>query len=198
VIVSSRSLGQCGSRNSVQARDRLRECRRDGCLRLAGRVEGASENNAGRGCRGWHPEAVFVKEGQYVRRGTLLGRIAAMIAGEFQRRQPKPMAPARQEPGSAGARDEEKKIASERRQPRARHLRRPSRGSRCSELLSKGTDLQVLLRAGCPRSGVSDANLKAAVRTEELLAAPPLQEIRRGPMQRCSRRRVALELSRNV
>jgi len=43
--------------------------------------------------------------------------------------------------------------------------------------VSKGTDFPVFLRASCPAIWAwADANLKAAVRTEELLAAPPLQE----------------------
>jgi len=159
------------------ARDRLRECRRDGCLRLPRKSRGRFGNDAGRGCRGWHPESSFVKEGQYVKRGTLLGEIGCDDLQASLQTATAEADGARQARTRIlrGARDEEKKIASEKTAAARATLKRPSRGSRCSELFIKRN------RSPGPHSsrlsrdlGVSDANLKAAVRTEEFTCCASL------------------------
>jgi len=62
------------------------------------------------------------------------------------------------------------------RLPPALHLKRPNRAGDAARSVSKGTDFRSSYEQAVRDLGVADANLKAAVRTEELLAAPPLQE----------------------
>jgi len=120
-----------------------------------------------------------VKEGQYVKRGTLLGEIGC---DDLQAN----LQTATAEADSArqartrilrGARDEEKKIASEKTAAaRATFEEAKSRLEMQRALYQKEQISRSSYEQAVRDLGVADANLKAAVRTEELLAAPPLQE----------------------
>ncbi len=101
-----------------------------------GRVEGLSETTEVAAAADGVLKAIYVKEHQFVTKGTLMGEIAcddlnAMLQTAFAEAEGVRQARARL---LRGARDEEKRVA------------------------------------------VADADLQAAVRTEEWLAAPPLQE----------------------
>jgi multidrug resistance efflux pump len=76
-----------------------------------------------------------------------------------------------------GARDEEKKIASEKTAAaRATFEEAKSRMEMQRALYQKEQISRSSYEQAVRDLGVADANLRAAVRTEELLAAPPLQE----------------------
>src|SRR6266853_1854505 len=168
------------SRNSVQARGPSSN-EVSGAVAFAspGRVEGASETTQVGAAADGILKAVYVKEGQFVKRGTLLGEIACdeLQAG---------LQTATAEADGArqirtrilrGARDEEKKIATEKTAAaRATFDEAKSRLEMQRALYQK----EQISRASYDQSvrdlGVADANLRTAVRTEELLGAPPLQE----------------------
>jgi len=76
-----------------------------------------------------------------------------------------------------GARDEEKKIASEKTAAaRATFEEAKSRSEMQRALYQKEQISRSSYDQAVRDLGVADANLRATVRTEELLAAPPLQE----------------------
>jgi HlyD family secretion protein len=179
VIVAVAFLGTTRSRNSVQARGIPSETAVAVSFASPGRVEGASETTQVGAAADGILKAVYVKEGQYVKRGTLLGEIGC---DDLQAN----LQTATAEADSArqartrilrGARDEEKKIASEKTAAaRATFEEAKSRLEMQRALYQKEQISRSSYEQAVRDLGVADANLKAAVRTEELLAAPPLQE----------------------
>jgi multidrug resistance efflux pump len=180
IIVAVAFLGTTRNRNSVQARG-IPSDSATATVAFAspGRVEGASETTQVGAAADGILKAVYVKEGQFVKRGTLLGEIAC---DELQATLQTAVAEAdgaRQTRTRIlrGARDEEKKIATEKTAAaRATFEEAKSRLEMQRALYQR----EQVSRASYDQSvrdlGVADANLRAAVRTEELLAAPPLQE----------------------
>ncbi len=144
-----------------------------------GRVEGASETTQVGAAADGILKAVYVKEGQFVKRGTLLGEIAC---DDLQPALQTAMAEAdsaRQARARIlrGARDEEKKIASEKTAAaRATFEEAKSRMDMQRALYQKEQISRATHDQAVRDLGVAQANLQAALRTEELLAAPPLQE----------------------
>jgi multidrug resistance efflux pump len=144
-----------------------------------GRVEGASETTQVGAAADGILKSVQVKEGQYVKKGTLLGEIAC------EELQPS-LQTALAEADSArqararllrGARDEEKKIAVQKTAAaRATFEEAKSRLDMQRALYEKQQISRSAYDQAVRDLGVADANLQAAIRTEELLAAPPLQE----------------------
>jgi HlyD family secretion protein len=180
VIVTVAFLGTTRNRNSVQARGiPSNSATTTVAFASPGRVEGASETTQVGAAADGILKAVYVKEGQFVKRGTLLGEIAC---DELQASLQTAVAEAdgaRQTRTRIlrGARDEEKKIATEKTAAaRATFDEAKSRLEMQRALYQK----EQISRASYDQSvrdlGVADANLRTAVRTEELLAAPPLQE----------------------
>src|SRR4030081_2686528 len=110
-------FGTSRNRNSVQARGTSGNDRSEAVVFASpGRVEGASETTQVGAAADGVLKAVYVKEGQFVRRGTLLGEIAC---DDLQPALQTAMAEAdsaRQARARLlrGARDEEKKIANEK------------------------------------------------------------------------------------
>ena len=144
-----------------------------------GRVEGASETTQVGAAADGVLKAVYVKEGQLVKRGTLLAEIAC---DELQASLQTAIAEAdgaRQTRTRIlrGARDEEKKIASEKTAAaRATFEEAKSRLEMQRALYQREQVSRASYEQAVRDLGVADANLQAAVRTEEFLAAPPLQE----------------------
>src|SRR5213594_1844439 len=180
VIVGVAFLGTTRNRNSVQARGiPSNSATATVAFASPGRVEGASETTQVGAAADGILKAVYVKEGQFVKRGTLLGEIACdelqaglqtAIAEADSARQARTRI-------LRGARDEEKKIATEKTAAaRATFDEAKSRLEMQRALYQR----EQVSRASYDQSvrdlGVADANFRAAVRTEELLAAPPLQE----------------------
>jgi HlyD family secretion protein len=144
-----------------------------------GRVEGASETTQVGAAADGILKAVYVKEGQFVKRGILLAEIAC---DDLQPALQTAMAEAdsaRQARARLlrGARDEEKKIASEKTAAaRATFEEAKSRLDMQKALYQKEQVSRATYDQAVRDLGVADANLRAALRTEELVAAPPLQE----------------------
>src|SRR5216683_2682389 len=173
-------LGTTRNRNAVQARGiPSNSATATVAFASPGRVEGASETTQVGAAADGIVKAVYVKEGQFVKRGTLLGEIGCdelqaslqtAIAEADSARQTRTRI-------LRGARDEEKKIASEKTAAaRATFEEAKSRLEMQRALYQR----EQVSRASYDQSvrdlGVGRANFRAAVRTEELLAAPPLQE----------------------
>jgi HlyD family secretion protein len=173
-------FGTSWNRNSVHAHG-MSATDTSGTVVFAssGRVEGASETTQVGAAADGVLKGVYVSEGQFVKRGTLLGEIAC---GDLEPALQTAMAEAdsaRQARARLlrGARDEEKKITNEKTAAaratfeEARSRMDMQRALYQKEEVSRATYDQVVrdLR-------VADANLRAALRTEELVAAPPLQE----------------------
>jgi HlyD family secretion protein len=144
-----------------------------------GRVEGASETTQVGAAADGILKAVYVKEGQFVKRGTLLGEIGCDDLQASLQTATAEADGARQARTRIlrGARDEEKKIASEKTAAaRATFEEAKSRMEMQRALYQKEQISRSSYEQAVRDLGVADANLRAAVRTEELLAAPPLQE----------------------
>ena len=180
VIVAVAFLGSTRSRNSVQARGTPSDSAA-GTVAFAspGRVEGASETTQVGAAADGILKAVYVKEDQFVKRGALLGEIAC---DDLQASLQTAMAEAdgaRQTRTRLlrGARDEEKKIATEKTAAaRATFDEAKSRMEMQRALFQREQVSRATYEQAVRDLGVADANLQAAVRTEELLAAPPLEE----------------------
>ena len=180
IMVIVAFLGTTRSRNSVQARGIASDSAVATVVFASpGRVEGASETTQLGAATDGILKAVYVKEGQFVKRGTLLGEIGCddlqaslqtAIAEADGARQARTRI-------LRGARDEEKKIASEKTAAaRATFEEAKSRSDMQRALYQKEQISRSSYDQAVRDLGVADANLRATVRTEELLAAPPLDE----------------------
>jgi len=144
-----------------------------------GRVEGASETTQVGAAADGILKAVYVEEGQFVKKATLLGEIAC---DDLQSSLQTALAEADVARQSRvrllrGAREEEKKIAREKAEAaRATFAEAKSRLDMQSALYQKQQISRAAYEQAVRDLGVAQANLKAAVRTEQLVAAPPLQE----------------------
>jgi HlyD family secretion protein len=180
VIVAVAFLGTTRNRNSVQARGILSESAAAAvAFASPGRVEGASETTQVGAAADGVLKAVYVKEDQFVKRGTLLGEIACDELQASLQTATAEADVARQTRTRIlrGARDEEKKVASEKTAAaRATFEEAKSRLGMQRALYQKEQVSRASYEQAVRDLGVADANLQAAVRTEELLAAPPLRE----------------------
>lgn len=172
-------FGTSRNRNSVQALGAANNAVGTVVFASPGRVEGASETTQVGAAADGILKAVYAKEGQFVKRGTLLGEIAC---DDLQPALQTAMAEAdsaRQARARLlrGARDEEKKIASEKTAAaRATFEEAKSRMNMQRALYQKEQVSRATYDQAVRDLGVADANLQTALRTEELVAAPPLQE----------------------
>jgi HlyD family secretion protein len=180
VVVAVAFLGSTRNRNSVQARGIPSDsAAATVAFASPGRVEGASETTQVGAAADGVLKAVYVKEGQFVKRGTLLGEIACDDLRPALQTAMAEADSARQTRARLlrGARDEEKKIASEKTAAaRATFEEAKSRLGMQRALYQKEQISRASYDQAVRDLGVADANLQAALRTEELLAAPPLQE----------------------
>src|SRR5947208_15911206 len=180
VILIVAFLGSTRNKSSVQARG-IPSDAAGATVAFAspGRVEGASETTQVGAAADGILKAVYVKEDQFVRRGTLLGEIGCddlqaslqtAIAEADGARQTRIRI-------LRGARDEEKKIAIEKTAAaRATFEEAKSRLGMQRALYQKEQVSRASYEQAVRDLGVADANLQAAVRTEELLEAPTLQD----------------------
>ncbi len=179
VIGGAALFGTSRNRNSVQARGTPNNTVGSVVFASPGRVEGASETTQVGAAADGILKSVYVKEGQFVKRGTVLGEIACDDLRPALQTAMAEADSARQTRARLlrGARDEEKKIASEKTAAaRATFNEAKSRLDMQQALFQK----QQVSRASYDQAirdlGVADANLRAALRNEELVSAPPLQE----------------------
>ncbi len=180
VIVTGAFLGTTRNRNSVHARG-IPSDSATATVAFAspGRVEGASETTQVGAAADGILKSVYVKEGEFVKRGTLLGEIACDDLRPALQTAMAEADSARQARARLlrGARDEEKKIASEKTAAaRATFEEAKSRLNMQRALYQKEQISRASYDQAVRDLGVAEANLQAALRTEELLAAPPLQE----------------------
>src|SRR5216683_3167800 len=180
VIVGVAFLGTTRNRNSVQARGIPSDSvTATVAFASPGRVEGASETTQVGAAADGIVKAVYVKEGQFVKRGTLLGEIGCDDLQASLQTAAAEADGARQTRARLlrGARDEEKKIATEKTAAaRATFEEAKSRMDMQRSLYQKEQVSRATYDQAVRDLGVADANLRAALRTEELVAAPPLQE----------------------
>lgn len=180
VAVSAAFFGPSRNHNSVQARGTFANDASETVIFASpGRVEGASETTEVGAAADGVLKAVYVKEGQLVKQGTLLGEIACDDL-------PPTLQTAIAEADSArqararllrGARDEEKKIASEKTAAaRATFDEAKSRMGMQRALYQKQEISRATYNQAVRDLGVANANLRAALRTEKLVGAPPLLE----------------------
>src|SRR5258707_11458193 len=180
VVVAVVFLGSTRNRNSVQARG----VPSDNALSTVafaspGRVEGASETTQVGAAADGILKAVYVKEDQFVRRGTLLGEIACDDLQAILQTAIAEADGARQTRTRLlrGARDEEKRIATEKTAAASATFQEAkSRLDMQRALFQKEQVSRATYDQAVRDLGVADANLRAARGTEELVAAPPLQE----------------------
>jgi len=173
-------LGSTRNRNSAQARG-IPSDSAGATVAFAspGRVEGASETTQVGAAADGILKAVYVKEGEFVKRGTLLGEIACDDLRPALQTAMAEADSARQARARLlrGARDEEKKIATEKTAAaRATFEEAKSRLNMQRALYQKEQISRASYDQAVRDLGVAEANLQAALRTEELLAAPPLEE----------------------
>jgi HlyD family secretion protein len=181
VIAAGALFGTSRNRNSVQARGVPTDSIGSIVFASPGRVEGASETTQVGAATDGVLKAVYVKEGQFVKRGTLLGEIACDDLQPALQTAVAEADSARQSRARLlrGARDEEKKIATEKTAAaRATFEEAKSRMDMQRSLYQKEQVSRATYDQAVRDLGVADANLRAALRTEELVAAPPLQEDR--------------------
>src|SRR5438094_6627663 len=180
VILIVAFLGSTRNKSSVQARG----IPPDSATAIVvcacpGRVEGAADSTQVGAAADGILKAVYVKEGQFVTRGTLLGEIGC---DELQASLQTAIAEADGARQTRirilrGARDEEKKIAAEKTAAaRATFEEAKSRLGMQRALYQKEQISRASYEQTVRDLGVAHANFQAAVRTAELLAAPPLQE----------------------
>jgi HlyD family secretion protein len=179
IVIAAALFGTSRNRNSVQAHGTPPNAVGAVVFASPGRVEGRSETTQVGAAADGVLKAVYVKEGQFVKRGTLLGEIAC---DDLQPALQTAMAEADSARQARvrllrGARDEEKKIASEKTAAaRATFEEAKSRLDMQRALYQKEQVSRATYDQAVRDLGVADANLRAALGTEQLVGAPPLQE----------------------
>ena len=144
-----------------------------------GRVEGLSDATQVGAAADGTLKAIYVKEHQSVRKGTLMGEIAcddlsAMLQTALAEADGTRQARIRL---LRGARDEEKRIAAKKTAAAQATLAEATSRLTMQRALFEGGEISRANYEQADRDhGVAEADFQAAVRTEELLAAPPLQE----------------------
>src|SRR6266404_6432936 len=163
VTIGAALFGTSRNRNSVQARGTSANDATGAVVFASpGRVEGASETTQVGAAADGVLKAVYVKEGQLVKRGTLLGEIAC---DDLQPALQTAMAEADSARQSRarllrGARDEEKKIASEKTSAaRATFEEAKSRMDMQRSLYQKEQVSRATYDQAVRDLGVADANL---------------------------------------
>jgi multidrug resistance efflux pump len=179
LIAAAALFGTSRNHNSVQARGTPNNTVGGVVFASSGRVEGASETTQVGAATDGILKAVYVKEDQFVKRGTLLGEIACDDLQPALQTALAEADAARQTRARLlrGARAEEKKIASEKTAAaRATFEEAKSRLDMQRALYQKEEISRATYDQAVRDLGVADANLKAALGTEALVAAPPLRE----------------------
>lgn len=144
-----------------------------------GRVEGLSEMIEVGAAADGVLKAIYVSEHQFVKKGTLLGQIAcddlnAMLQTSLAEADAARQARTRL---LRGARDEEKRIAVNKTAAAQATLAEAKTRLERQRALYDGGEISRAAYDQTSRDfGVAEADFQASVRTEELLAAPPLEE----------------------
>lgn len=177
--VSVLFLRSSDNTSSVQSRYESTPTAASVILACPGRVEGLSETTQLGAAVDGILKAVYVKEGQFVKRGTLLGEIVCddlraglqtAIAEAEGARQARVRV-------LRGTRDEERRVASQKTAAaRAVFEQAKSRLEMVRGLYEKQDISRAAYEEAVRDFGVAEADFQGTIRSEELLAAPPLQE----------------------
>jgi multidrug resistance efflux pump len=144
-----------------------------------GRVEGLSETTEVGAATDGVLKAIYVKEHQFVKKGTLLAEIACDDVASMLQIASAEADGARQARTRLlrGARDEEKRIAAKKTaSAQATFAEAKSRLERQSALYKDGEISRAAYDQADRDFGVAEADFQTAVQTEELVTAPPLEE----------------------
>ena len=144
-----------------------------------GRVEGLSDTTQVGAAADGILKAVYVKEDQFVKKGTLLGEIGCDDLSAALSTALADAEAARQSRIRLlrGAREEEKRIASKKTAAAQATFEEAKASLQRQEILYQGGQIARSAYDQSVRDlGVAQAEFQAAARTEELLAAPPLPE----------------------
>jgi multidrug resistance efflux pump len=144
-----------------------------------GRVEGLSETTQVGAAADGVLKAIYVKEDQFVKKGTVMGEVGCDDLTPVLQTATAEADAARQARVRLlrGARDEEKRVAAEKTAAaRATFEEARSRLGMQRALYKDGEISRAAYDQVVRDVGVAKADLQAAVRTQQLLAAPPLQE----------------------
>jgi HlyD family secretion protein len=179
VIASGAFVWSTRDRKTVQAHQRSSNNVGEVIFASPGRVEGLSDTTQVGAAADGVLKGIYVKEDQFVTKGTLMGEIAcddldAMLQTAVAEADATRQARIRL---LRGTRAEEKRVAAKK--TAAAHATFAEARSRLSmqRALYKGGEISRAAYEQADRDfGVAKADFQAAVRTEELLAAPPLQE----------------------
>jgi HlyD family secretion protein len=179
VIASVASILSLRDRKTVQAHQTSGNNGAEVIFASPGRVEGLSDTTQVGAAADGVLKAIYVTEHQFVTKGTLMGEIAcddldAMLQTAVAEADVTRQARARL---LRGARAEEKRVANKK--TAAAHAMFAEATSRLTmqRALFKGGEISRAAYDQANRDfGVAKADFQASVRTEQLLAAPPLQE----------------------
>jgi HlyD family secretion protein len=145
----------------------------------AGRVEGLSETTEVGAAADGVLKAIYVKEDEFVKKGTVLGEIACDdLTPVLQTAQAEADAARHSRARLVrGTREEEKRVATRKTAAaRATYQEAKARLGRQRALYKDGEIARSVYDQAVRDLGVTQAEYQAAVRTEQLLAAPPVRE----------------------
>ena len=145
----------------------------------SGRVEGLTETTQVGAAADGILKTIYVKEDQYVTKGTVLGEIACDDLNPVLQTALAEADAARQARSRLvrGTREEEKRVASKKTAAaRATFEEAKARLARSRALYQGGEIARSAYDQAVRDLGVAQAEFQAAVRTEQLLAAPPVKE----------------------
>jgi HlyD family secretion protein len=179
IIASAAFFWSSRDRKTVQAHQTASNNAAEVVFASTGRVEGLSDTTQVGAAADGLLKAIYVKEHQFVTKGTLMGEIACDDLNAMSQTALAEADGIRQARTRLlrGARDEEKRIAAKKTE--AAHATLAETTSRLSmqHALYEGGEISRSAYEQADRDfGVAQADYQAAVRTEELLAAPPLEE----------------------
>jgi multidrug resistance efflux pump len=179
VIASAAFIWSSRDRKTVQAHQAPSNNVADVVFASPGRVEGLSDTTQVGAAADGILKAIYVQENQFIPKGTLMGEIAcddldAMLQTALAEAEVTRQARVRL---LRGARTEEKRIASKKTAAAHATLAEATSRLKMQRALFKGGEISRAAYEQADRDfGVAKADFQAAVRTEQLLAAPPLQE----------------------
>jgi HlyD family secretion protein len=145
----------------------------------AGRVEGLSETTEVGAAADGVLKAIYVKEDEFVRKGTVLGEIACDDLTPVLQTAKAEADAARHSRARLvrGTREEEKRVATRKTAAaRATYQEAKARLGRQRALYKDGEIARSVYDQSVRDLGVAQAEYQAALRTEQLLAAPPVRE----------------------
>jgi multidrug resistance efflux pump len=179
VFASGAFIWTTRDRKTVRAHQRSSNNVGEVVFASPGRVEGLTDTTQVGAAADGVLKAIYVKEDQFVTKGTLMGEIAcddldAMLQTTLAEADATRQARIRV---LRGTRAEEKRIAAQKTAgTHAIFAEATSRQSMQRDLYKGGEISRAAYEQADRDFGVARADFQAAVRTEQLLAAPPLQE----------------------